>query len=241
MTDNSPRTAIVTGASSGVGAATAVALGAAGYRVAIVARRHERLQELAASIGGAGGEVFPIAADLRTAAAAERAMRESLSALGSVDVMVHCLGANVAQRRLSELSAASWDSLLSTNLSAIFYCVRAVLPHMRGRGGGRIVSISSIAGAQPSGLSGAAYSASKAGLNALSTCINLEEGPNGIQSCIIAPGDINTELLDFRPQPPPQEARGAMLQPADVAALVLDVLQSPPHVWVEYITVKPAM
>lgn len=237
---NGINAAVVTGASSGVGEATARALAGIGMDLALVARRRERLERLGEDVRAAGGRALVVPADLSDPQAAQKAMEEVLGALGRVDLLVNCLGTNLPRRRLSELSVDDWDVLLATNLSAVFYCVRAVLPGMRQRGAGLIVSVSSVAGLRPSVLSGAAYSAAKAGLNALSACINLEEGMNGIRSCVIAPGDIDTEILDKRPEPPPPEARDRMLQPEDVANLIVTVVQQPERALVEELIVRPA-
>ena len=233
------RTAIVTGASSGVGAATALALAEIGMDVALVARRVERLDHLASRVARHGRSVSVVAADLTDANAAERAMSEALHEMGQVDVLVNCVGTNVPKRALSELSVEDWDLLVSANLSAVFYCVHAVLPAMRARGSGLIVSVSSVAGIRASPLSGAAYSAAKAGLNMLSACINVEEGSNGIRSCIVAPGDIDTELLERRPHPPTDEQRARMLRPEDVAAIIVSVVQQPERVLLEQVEVRP--
>jgi NADP-dependent 3-hydroxy acid dehydrogenase YdfG len=231
------RTAVITGASSGVGAATAVSLARAGTRLALVARRTDRLEALATQIGGASRPLV-IPADLTDSQAAESAMHEALSGLGHVDVLVNCLGTNVPRRALADLSIADWDSSVATNLSAVFYCVHAVLPAMRKRGSGLIVSVSSLAGTRANTLSGSGYSAAKAGLNMLSGCINAEEGSNGIRSCVIIPGDIDTELLEQRPRPPSQEERSRMLRAEDVAALIVSVIDQPEHALVEQIVVR---
>ncbi len=233
------RTAIVTGASSGVGAATGRALAEMGLSVALVARRRERLEQVAAEIVATGGRALPIAADLADAQSAREAMERALDELGSVDVLVSCLGANVPERALSSLSVADWDSTVATNLSAVFYCLHTVLPAMRHRGSGLIVAISSLAGLRPSALSGAGYSAAKAGLNALCRSVNLEETSSGIRTCVIAPGDIDTELLDQRPELPSAEARERMLRPEDIARLVVAVLAQPPHMVLDEIVVYP--
>jgi NADP-dependent 3-hydroxy acid dehydrogenase YdfG len=237
---NAVRTAVVTGASSGVGAATALALARIGIRVALIARREERLRDVARQIEGAGGRADVIPADLSDAAAAERAMGEAVEALGQVDALINCLGTNVPGRALTELSIADWDMLLATNLSAVFYCVHAVLPAMRARRSGLIVSVSSLAGARPGTLSGAAYSAAKAGLNMFSGCINAEEGKHGIRSCVVMPGDIDTELLERRPHPPTPEERSRMLQPEDVASVLVAVIQQPERALVEEIYLRPS-
>ena len=166
-------------------------------------------------------------------------MEEARTALGPVDALINCLGTNIPNRGLADMTPEDWNTVIATNLSAVYYCVRALLPSMRERGAGMIVSISSLAALQASTLSGSAYSASKAGLNMLSACINLEDGPNGVRSCVICPGDINTGLLDKRPEPPNPERRRHMLQPRDVADLVVAVLRQPEHAWVDEVVVRP--
>jgi NADP-dependent 3-hydroxy acid dehydrogenase YdfG len=222
-----------------VGAATGRLLAERGVTVALVARRAERLDDLAGTIEANGGFAHPVPADLSRPQEAERAMDAALGRLGGVDALVNCLGTNLPERGLDRLSVADWDMMIATNLSAVFYCVHAVLPAMRAQGNGSIVSISSIAGLRPSTLSGAAYSAAKAGLNALAASINLEEAGNGIRSCVICPGDIDTELLERRPNMPPREARARMLTAEDIAQMIWDVLSSPPHLVVQGITVVP--
>jgi NADP-dependent 3-hydroxy acid dehydrogenase YdfG len=240
MHGNTSGRAIVTGASSGVGAATALALGTAGWDVALVARRAERLDGLAAQLGRNGAHAWPIAADLGNAQEARRVMHEAERELSSIDALVLCHGTNVPRRRLEALTIEDWDEIVATNLSSAFYCLHAVLPGMRARGGGQIVMISSVAGRRPSALSGAAYGASKAGMNALCAVVNEEERANGIRATVIEPGDIDTEIMDKRPEPPPPDARTRMLRPSDIAQMVLDVLTLPNRVLIDEIVVRPA-
>jgi NADP-dependent 3-hydroxy acid dehydrogenase YdfG len=232
---------LIAGASSGVGAATARALAALGLPVALVARREDRLHDLAHEIEKTGGRAAVIAADIASLDDCRRAVERVQREVGAIGVLVNAAGTNVPIRRLDSLSPADWDGIIATNLSGAFYLLHAVLPAMRARGAGLIIHISSVAGALPSALSGAAYSASKAGLNALSACTNLEEGPNGIRSCVILPGDINTALLDRRPEPPDAQARGRMLRSEDVAAVVVSVVQQPGHVLLDEIVIRPAL
>jgi NAD(P)-dependent dehydrogenase (short-subunit alcohol dehydrogenase family) len=167
-------------------------------------------------------------------------MADAEEALGLVDALVLCHGTNVPRRRLDLLTVDGWDAVIAANLSSAFYCLRVVLPGMRARGGGRIVVISSIAALRPSPIGGAAYAASKAGLSALCTVLNQEERSNGILATDIAPGEVDTEILDKRPEPPPPEARARMLRPEDVARMVGTVLDDPDRVWTEHIVVHPS-
>jgi len=236
---NHPQTALIAGASSGVGAATARALADLGMDVALIARRADRLERLAGDVRASGRAAHALPADLARSGEADRAMGAALAALGSLDVLVYAAGINVRDRRLDALSIANWDAIIAANLSGAFYCVHAALPAMRARGRGLIVFISSVAASRPSALSGAAYSASKAGLNALATCINLEESDHGIRACTIEPGDIDTDLLDQRPRRPTPEQRTTMLRPEDIASLVAQVVRQPPNVLVQNLTVRP--
>lgn len=243
MTENSAGNAgraIVTGASSGVGAATALLLGEAGWDLALVARRAERLEKLAGELAQHGNRAMSIGADLGNAEAAQLAMEEAERELGSIDALVICHGTNVPRRRLDELTVEHWDEIVATNLSSAFYCLHAVLPGMRARGRGQVVMISSVAALRPGALSGAAYGASKAGMSALCAVLNDEEKANGIRASVIVPGDIDTEIMEKRPTPPPPEARERMLKPADIARMVLDVLSLPSHVQIDEIVVRPA-
>jgi NAD(P)-dependent dehydrogenase (short-subunit alcohol dehydrogenase family) len=167
-------------------------------------------------------------------------MSEGERALGSIEALALCHGTNIPRRRLDVLTVEDWDAVIAANLSSAFYCFHAVAPGMRDRGGGRIVAISSVAALRPSSLSGAAYSASKTGLNALCAVINQEEAANGILATAILPGDINTEIMDKRPEPPPREARARMLQPEDIARIVVQVLTAPDRVFLEEIVVRPS-
>ena len=130
--------------------------------------------------------------------------------------------------------------MLSANLDGAFHCVHAVLPGMRRQGVGTVVVINSEAGRAASAKSGVAYVASKFGLAGLVQSLNAEERAHGIRACSIFPGDVNTPLLDRRPQPPPPEARVKMLQPEDVAAAIWLAVSLPPRAIVEELVIRPA-
>jgi NAD(P)-dependent dehydrogenase (short-subunit alcohol dehydrogenase family) len=128
--------------------------------------------------------------------------------------------------------------VLATNLHGAYYCVRAFLPSMRARGAGTIVNINSDVGKIARDLAGPAYVSSKFGLMGLTQQINAEERTRGIRACSICPRDINTPLLDKRPQPPSSEARARMLQPEDLAACVWLVATLPPRVVMDEISLS---
>ncbi|MGL4463356.1 MAG: SDR family oxidoreductase [Planctomycetia bacterium] len=230
--------AVVTGAGTGVGRAVARELAAAGWLVAAVGRRVDKLNETAAG-APIGSVVRPLPFDVSDRTAVASVMDAFLCEVGSVGLLVNNAGVNVRRRKMAELSVADWDYLVQVNLTGAFQMMQAVLPGMRAAGGGVIVNISSVAGLRPSPLGGAAYSASKFGLNGLSGTVALEEAANGVRCSVVCPGEINTPILDDRPEPVSEERRAAMLQPADVAAAVLFLASLPPHVHVPELVIKP--
>jgi NAD(P)-dependent dehydrogenase (short-subunit alcohol dehydrogenase family) len=142
---------------------------------------------------------------------------EVLARFGAVDVLVNAAGINVTQRSFQALSLDDWHAVLATNLHGAYYCVRAFLPAMRTRKTGTIININSDVGKVARDLAGPAYVSSKFGLMGLTQQINAEERSHGVRACSICPRDVNTPLLDKRPQPPSAEARSRMLQPEDLA------------------------
>jgi NAD(P)-dependent dehydrogenase (short-subunit alcohol dehydrogenase family) len=214
-------TTVVTGAGSGVGRAIALKFAGQGWNVALVGRRTDPLLE---TIGLAGAE----SANRMAAFRCDVSNWEDVAAMGTavlarfaeVDVLVNAAGTNVSRRALDVLSIDDWHQVIATNLHGAYYCVRAFLPGMRERHTGTIVNVNSDVGRMARDLAGAAYVCSKFGLTGLTQQINAEERSHGIRACSIFPRDINTPLLDKRPQPPSPEARALMMQPDDVAECV---------------------
>ena len=183
------RAALVTGASRGIGAATARALDRAGARVALVARDGEQLASVAAELAN---EPVVLAADLAQTGAAERLAQEALEALGRVDVLVNNAAA-AARLPSAEMTADVIDSMLSVNVRAILLLSGALLPAMAEHGGGSVINLSSV-----SGVTGtpnrAAYAATKAAVDGLSRSLAIEFGPSGVRVNAVAPGVIDTDL-----------------------------------------------
>ncbi len=128
---------------------------------------------------------------------------------------------------------------MRTNLDGAFYCMHAVLPQMLERRDGLIVNVSSVAGKRASPLGGAAYVASKFGMTGLGLCLAAEEKDSGVRVSNVYPGEVNTPILEVRPQPVTEEQRRHILQPEDVAAAVLFVATLPSHVSVPELVIKP--
>ncbi len=228
--------AVVTGAGSGVGRAVARKLSEAGRSVALIGRREAPLRETAGT--RANMSVHPC--DIADAASVAKTFQFIQAQYGTIDLLVNAAGTNVPRRSLAELSVDDYRQVIDTNLNGSFYCVHAVLPAMREKRNGTIVNIVSDAGLAANAYSGVAYAASKFGQTGLTQAINAEERKNGIRAIAISPGEIDTPILDKRPNPPPAELRERMLKPEDIANCVLFVTSLPPRAIVEQLVIRPA-
>ena len=230
------KTVVITGAGSGVGAAIALTLARHGWRVALVGRRREPLEAVAAQALGAIVCPCDVGDATEVAAMGLRVIAE----FGRVNTLVNAAGTNVPRRALELLSLEDYHAMINTNLHGAYYCVQAFLPQMRERGAGTIVNIVSDAGkiASPKAVPG--YVMSKFGLAGLTQAINAEERGHGIRACAIFAGDIDTPLLEKRPNPPDAAARAKMMTPEDVAECVFLAINLPPRVIVEEMVVRPA-
>jgi NADP-dependent 3-hydroxy acid dehydrogenase YdfG len=235
------KTVLVAGASSGMGRAIALAAAGAGADVVLLARQPEPLHAAAQAVRGAapGRVVTEIAGDASDRDALTAALGPHRALVDRIDILVNSVGTNIVQRALGELTATSWADMLDVNLTAAFHLTRAVIPAMRARGEGLVIHIASMA-ARRADSSGAAYQAAKAGVVALTHAVMEEERANGIRLTAILPGMTDTPLLDRRPTPPTAEDRARALQPADIAAACLFVMQLPARAHVAEILIQPS-
>jgi NADP-dependent 3-hydroxy acid dehydrogenase YdfG len=224
----------VTGASSGIGAATAIALGAAGATVAAVARRTGRLQKTVDTIEAAGGRAIPLAGDVSDENVAIQVIAEATARFGRLDILVNSAGA-IQAGNVGDADTAQWRRVIEVNLLATLYTCHAALGPMRAQGSGNIINIGSLACRTTSPVYNP-YATSKFALNALTDGLRQEAGPHGIRVCMIAPGPTKTEIAEGISDPDHREAiraythqAGALL-PDDVAAAVLFVVSSPARV-----------
>jgi len=235
---NLPRTALVTGGGTGIGAAIALALARAGCRTAICGRREDKLRETARQFSGQPPLIY------RDADVADRGSVDELFAwanqqLGRIELLVNAAGVNIPKRAMAELDPRDWDLLLAVNATGAYNCLRAVLPQMRERQQGLIINISSIAGKRTGPLGGVAYNASKFAMSALGMTVAAEEKDHGIRVTNIYPGEVDTPILEHRPQPVTAEHRARILQPEDVAAAALMVANLPPRAHIPELIIKP--
>lgn len=229
---------LIAGGGTGIGAGCAAAFAQAGASVAISGRREEKLQEVAESVSGASPIQYKTA-DVACRDSVAQLVDWSTALLGPIDILVNCAGINIARRQMELLDPADWDKLMQVNATGAYNIMHAVLPQMRERKDGLIVNVSSIAGLRASLLGGVAYSASKFAMTALGTCVGLEEKDRGIRVTNVYPGEVETPILDARPVPVSAEHRARILQPDDVASMIVAVAQLPPRAHVPDLVIKP--
>jgi len=237
MTFTTERRALITGASSGIGKATALAFAKAGIDVALVSRVRENL-EVVASVAqetGVKAKVYPL--DLAEIEQVQEKISAIAADFGPIDILVNNAGMGYTAT-LSETPLSDWLYVMNLNLTSVFQCILGILPTMRDRGMGTIINVASIAGQQPFPNWGA-YSVSKAGVIALSKALAAEERANGIRVNAICPGAVNTGLwdtetvhLDFD--------RSSMLTPEIVAQSILHTALLPEQAVFEELTLMPS-
>ncbi|SDW04808.1 NAD(P)-dependent dehydrogenase, short-chain alcohol dehydrogenase family [Saccharopolyspora shandongensis] len=188
------KAALVSGAGSGIGAATARLLAERGAAVGVTDLDGAAAARVAAEIAAAGGTATAVACDIRDAGSVESAVRAVADGLGGIDVLVQCAGI-VKYGQVVDSPEADWDAVVETNVRGLFLLAKHVIPVMRTRGGGAIVSVSS-AQAFASQPLVASYSASKAGLVALTKTMAIDHGPDGIRVNCVAPGSVRTAMLE---------------------------------------------
>jgi NADP-dependent 3-hydroxy acid dehydrogenase YdfG len=232
--------ALVIGASSGIGRATAVLLAGEGVTVMASARREDRLRELESELKGAGKTVAIRKADASSPEQMHELAQHTRERLGKIDILVYATGTNTPDRTMKRLRAEIWNSLIEVNLNGAYYATEAVLPYMREARSGHLIYISSISGLVPD-VSGAAYQASKRGVVGLAHAIRVEERENGIRTCAVCPGLVNTEILEKRPVRPSEDVIAKALQAEDVAELIVSIARLHPRVAIPEVQIMPTL
>jgi NADP-dependent 3-hydroxy acid dehydrogenase YdfG len=230
---------LVTGAGSGIGRATAVAMAGEGAIAVLVGRRREMLDEVAATVAASGGTAHVAPAAIDDAAQVGALVDGVRERVGPVDVLVNVAGSSSRTRNARWIPDDEWDEVVRVNLTAVFTLTRAVLPDMLARGAGTVITVSSIAALRPGLLGGPAYGAAKAGVVNFMSYLNATYRNDGVRATSILPGEADTPILDKRPQPPSAQQRALMLQPEDVAAAVLLAASLPQRAVVEELVIAP--
>lgn len=232
------QSALIVGASSGIGRETAILFAREGVRVMAAARRQDRLAQLQQQLAAEGHSIEVATADAADADQMAQLGRRAIDKFGKVDILVYVTGTNTPDRALTRLTPAIWNELVNVNLNGAFYITNAVLPSMRDAGAGHLIFVSSISGLIPD-VSGAAYQAGKRGIVGLAHAIRVEEREKGIRTCAICPGLVETEILAKRPVRPDAATLAKALQPGDVAETILAIAKLPPRACVPEIQLMP--
>jgi NAD(P)-dependent dehydrogenase (short-subunit alcohol dehydrogenase family) len=225
------KVALISGGSKGIGFAIAEALLSQGARVMITGRNAADLERAQARFGP---RALSVSADARRVEEVERAVQATVDGHGGLDVLVNNAGIGIF-KNAADMSPAEWQSIIDTNLSGVFYYCHAAIPHLRRRGGGWIVNISSLAGKNPF-TGGAAYCASKAGLNAFSEALMQEVRYDNIRVTYVMPGSVAT---GFSGRGEPGKADWK-IQPEDIGQMVLDLLAMPPRSLPSRVEMRPS-
>jgi NAD(P)-dependent dehydrogenase (short-subunit alcohol dehydrogenase family) len=233
------RAAVVVGAAGGIGRACAARLGAEGARLALLDIDGRALEALKAELD-LREPSLAVGMDITARAQVDSAARAVKSVLGGVDILVNAAGINTKQRTLTDMSAEQWERVIAVNLNGVFHCTQAFLPMMVEGGGGIIVTIVSTASRLVSRGAGAHYCAAKRALLSLTESINIEHGRHGIRACAVVPGEVDTPLVDQRPEVPSAERRATMLKAGDVAEAVYYVVTRPARVTISDLVIWPS-
>jgi 3-oxoacyl-[acyl-carrier protein] reductase len=227
--------AFVTGATQGIGRATASALGRAGYRVGVCARTAATVESLIAELQAEGIEAAGAAADVADPEQVRRAVAHVVEQLGEVGVLVNNAGVLIA-RPFEELSLEDWDVTMATNLRSLYLVTREVLPGMRRRREGTIVNVASLAG-RNGFVGGTAYTASKHAVLGFARSLMLEVRKDGVRVVTICPGSVDTGMLADQPMLTPNRER--ILRPEDVADAILHAVRLPGRALVSELDIRP--
>jgi NADP-dependent 3-hydroxy acid dehydrogenase YdfG len=215
------KTALVTGAGSGIGRESALLLAREGASVVLTGRRIEPLQAMAAEIQAQGGKAISRSLDIESRDAIFETVEWTRANVGAIDILVNNAGSASKVLNARFIGEEEWNSTVSVNLTAVFNLTQAVLPGMIAKGEGTIITVSSLAALNPNLLGGAAYGAAKAGVKNFMTFLHNTYRNQGIRATTILPGETNTPIMDNRARPPLQSERAVMLDPHDVARAVL--------------------
>ncbi|HKU59881.1 MAG TPA: SDR family NAD(P)-dependent oxidoreductase [Gemmatimonadales bacterium] len=228
-------TALVTGATEGIGRATALALGQAGYRVGVCSRSTDKVAATLADLRDKGVTAAGAAADVADPEQVRHLVELVRAELGEIDVLVNNAGVLIA-RPLDELTLEDWDATMATNLRSLYLTTRLVLPGMRARRRGTVVNVASLAG-RNGFVGGSAYCASKHAVLGFSRALMLEVRKDNVRVVAICPGSVATGMLRDQAMLKPDHER--ILRPEDVAASILHVLTLPAGALVSELDIRP--
>jgi len=232
----------ITGGGSGIGLAGAIELAKAGCRVVVSGRDAAKLDAAIADAEARGappGAIGAVPLDVADAGAVTRVATAIQDRYGPVDILVNSAGVNFAKRFWGETDSATFGEVVAINLNGAAACTLAVLHGMRQRRRGTVVNVASFAGWYLGYLTGPAYTASKAGMIALSHSFNIEECVNGLRATALCPGEAATPILKKRPVEPSAAEKARMLQEDDLGRTIRFIAEMPPHVCINELVITP--
>lgn len=229
----------VTGAGTGIGKAAAVMFARDGATVALIGRRRDKLEEVAAEIRGLGATAAVEPLDVSDRDKVLAVGQRLIEAHKRVDILINNAGLNVVNRRLDALSPAEWDQVLGVNLTGAFNMVQAVMPPMRAAKDGLIINVASTAAKRVSGVAGIAYSAAKFGMLGMSLSLTQEAWQFGIRACCLCPDDVNTPIMARRKIKYPPEVLAQFIQPEDLADIMRMVALMPKRTSIPEMVICP--
>ena len=238
----SGKVAWITGGGSGIGLAGAIELAKAGARVVVSGRDAAKLDAALAQARAQGAPEGTLSAaplDVADSAAVSRVAAAIEAEFGRVDVLVNSAGINYPKRYWSETDAATFADVVAVNLNGAAACTLAVLKGMRARGEGTVINVASFAGWHFSELTGPAYTASKAGMMALTHSFNIEQGAHGLRATALCPGEVATPILKKRPVEPSAAEKARMLQEEDLGRTIRFIAELPAHVCINELVITP--
>ena len=232
------KTAVITGGGTGIGQGIAQAYAGEGCKVVIAGRREEPLKIAAEAWNGAG-EMLYQTMDVACRDSVKGFFDWVTANVGQIDILVNSAGTNIPNRTIASMEPEQWDQVMAINASGAYYTMYEALPQMRERGDGIVINISSISGIRSTALGGVAYSASKFAMAALGIASSNEANVDGVRVTNIYPGEVETPILEKRPNPVTEEHRARMLQPEDLGHLALSIATLPPRAHIPEVTIKP--
>jgi hypothetical protein len=235
--------ALITGASSGIGEATAEALAGEGASVALAARREDELRSLADRIESEGGETLVVPTDVTDEEQVREMVEETVEEFGRLDVLVNNAGVMLLER-VAEADTDDWRRMVEVNLLGLMNATHAALPHLRERETAHVVNVSSVAGRE-AGETSSGYNATKFGVNGFTEALRQEETQNGVRTTLVEPGAVDTELQEHIPDDEVQERIEQWVEEMDaltsddIARSVRYAVTQPDHVSVNELLIRP--
>lgn len=240
MSNIKDKVIIITGASSGIGEATAKELASKGAKVVLAARREDRLIKLQNEIQTSGGQVIYKVTDVSSSRQMEELAAYALKEFGLIDVLVNNAGI-MSLSPLYQGKVDEWDNMIDVNIKGTLYGIAAVLPYMRERKEGHIINVSSIGGYIVFEIS-AVYSSTKFAIRAITEGLRKEEAANNIRATIISPGSVSTELLNHISDPDLKSSSSKdAMDPASIARCVAFAIEQPADVAINEMIVRPTV